>query len=395
MSEHTHRLKVLFDWIIKSDLEGSSYFLDNILGEGSISSSDQKALISFLNAEVHRDLIILILNSNNDAKLIEHLIKNVEFTIDNLESLAIDDAHYFYPLLDENKRIEPNWGNFQHYYDSLRDAPNHLLNEDYQELVDHYPSELSSTIADNLEDVFILNNDLSLAAYTAFIEKINPEPFTLAENLSWDKIYFLDEHDYVEWSEETITSLFQQIDDEDQSKKLLISRVESFDKDKLPELLKIWLVEVKDDGCRIVRVDFIKFAFHLSTEIDLQTIIFQYCLSNVKWKENSSFEKRIPIKKELLLKICENLPNDSLRVQLIIEFFHTITAEGLKDIRAFFSVFEDDQYKKLERNTRTKPVIENNEINQKLAELLLKSEIVKKEKEEENSETIFLVNKIL
>ena len=390
MSEHTHRLKVLFDWIIESDLEGSSYFLDNILGEGSISSSDQKALISFLNTEVHRDLIILILNSNNDAKLIEHLIKNVEFTIDNLESLAIDDAHYFYLLLDENKRIVPNWDNFQHYYERLGDVPLHLLNESYQELIDHYPVELPSIIANNLEDVFILNNDLSLAAYTAFIEKINPEPFTLAENLSWDKIYFLDENDYVEWSEETITSLFQQIDDGDQSKKLLISRVENFDKNKISELLNRWLVN--KDGS--VKMDLIKAIFRISEDIDLLTLIFKYCLDGITWDENSSIEKRVPIKKELLLKICENLPNDELRVKLVVEFFNTIIEEDLKDIRAFFAVFEDDQFKKLDRNTRTKPVIENNEINQKLAELLLKSEIVKKEKEE-NSETIFLVNKIL
>lgn len=393
MSEHTHRLKVLFDWIIESDLEGSSYFLDNILGEGSISSSDQKALISFLNAEVHRDLIILILNSNNDAKLIEHLIKNVEFTIDNLESLAIDDSHYFYPLLDENKRIEPNWGNFQHYYDGLRDAPNHLLNEGYQELVDHYPAELSSTIADNLEDVFIWNNDLILEAYTAFIEKIDPEPFNLTENLDWDKIHFLDKNHYLEYSEETLTSLFQWIDKAEKNRKLLIKILEKFDKDKLPELLSTCLVEAKDDVDRGERFNLAAFIFQFSTDVLLLSIFFEQCLHKIQWDDISTFEKNIPIARKTLLKICENSPNDNLRVQLIIEFFSTITEEGLKDIRAFFAVFEDDQFKKLERNTRTKPVIENNEINQKLVELLLKSEIVKREKE--NLEAISLVNQAL
>lgn len=392
MSEHTQRLEVLFDWIVKSDLEGSSYFLDNILGEDSISSSDQKALISFLNAEVHQDLIILILKSNNDTKHTEYLIKNVEFEIDNLESLAIDDSRYFYPLLDENKRIEPNWGNFQHYYDGLRDAPNHLLNEGYQELVDHYPAELSSTIADNLEDVFIWNNDLILEAYTAFIEKIDPEPFNLIENLDWDKIHFLDKNRYLEYSEETLTSLFQWVDEAEENRRLLIKILESFDKDKLPELLKIWLVDVKDDGRRIIRSNLATSIFEFSTDALLQSIIFEYCLG-VRWNEDSSFEKDIPIARKTLLKVCENLPNDNLRVKLIIEFFNTITEEDLKDIRAFFAVFDDEQFKKLERNTRTKPIIENNEINQKLVELLLKSEIVKREKE--NLEAISLVNQTL
>ena len=392
MSEHTQRLEVLFDWIVKSDLEGSSYFLDNILGEDSISSSDQKALISFLNAEVHQDLIILILKSNNDTKHTEYLIKNVEFEIDNLESLAIDDSRYIYPLLDENKRIEPNWGNFQHYYDGLRDAPNHLLNEGYQELVDHYPAELSSKIAANLEDVFILNNDLSLEAYTAFIEKIDPEPFTLIESLDWDKIHFLDKNRYLEYSEETLTSLFQWIEKAEKDWELLIKILEGFDKDKLPELLDIWLVEVKDNGSRIIRSSLVTFIFQFSTDVLLQSIIFEYCLE-VRWSEDSSFEKKIPIKRESLLKICEHTSNDALRVRLVIEFFNTITEEELKDIRAFFAVFDDEQFKKLERNTRTKPIIENNEINQKLVELLLKSEIVKREKE--NPEAIFLVNQAL
>ena len=392
MSEHNQRLKVLFDWIIESDLEGSSYFLDNILGEGSISSSDQKALISFLNAEVYRDLIILILNSNNDTKHTEYLIKNVEFEIDNLESLTIEKSSYFYPLLDENKRIEPNWGNFQHYYDSLRDAPNHLLNEGYQELVDHYPAELSSTIADNLEDVFIWNNDLILEAYTAFIEKIDPEPFNLIENLDWDKIHFLDKNRYLEYSEETLTSLFQWVDEAEENRRLLIKILEKFDKDKLPELLSTCLVEAKDDVDCGERFNLAAFIFQFSTDVLLQSIIFEYCLE-VRWSEDSSFEKKIPIKRESLLKICEHTSNDALRIRLVIEFFNTITEEELKDIRAFFAVFEDDQFKKLERNTRTKPVIENNEMNQKLVELLLKSKIVKRE--QENSESIFLVNQPL
>lgn len=391
MSERTQRLKVLFDWIVKSDLEGNTYLIDDLLKNNSVSFSDQLTQIGFLNANEHMALIQLILESDCSEILKEYLIQIIKFEINRLESLGIDEVDSLLPLLDEYQRIEPSWDNFQYYYDRLTKVPIHLLNEGYQKLVDHYPAELASTIEDNLENIFILNNDLSLEAYSAFIKQINPEPFTLTGNFDWDKIHFLDKNRYLEYSEETLTSLFQWIDKTEENRRLLIKILESFDKDKLQELLKIWLVEVKEDGRRIVRVDFIKSVFYLSTEIDLQTIIFQYCLSNIEWQENSSFEKRISINKELLFKICENAPNDNLRVQLIIEFFSTITAEDLKNIRTFFAVFEDDQFKKLERNTRTKPIIENNQINQKLVELLLENDIVKKETE--NTEEIFLVNK--
>lgn len=390
MSEHNQRLKVLFDWIVRSDLEGSTYFLENILKNNSVSSTDQIAQIGFLNANEHMAVILLILESDCSEVFRKYLIKSVRFKIDNLESLAIDDSRYFYPLLDENKRIEPNWGNFQHYYDSLRDAPNHLLNEGYQELVDHYPAELSSTIADNLEDVFIWNNDLILEAYTAFIEKIDPEPFNLTENLDWDKIHFLDKNSYLEYSEESITTLFQQIDEEEANWELLIKILENFDQDNLSELLHEWLISESSS----TRIKFISLLFQKSTDIHFQTIVFDHCLHKITWGESSTFGKEIPITEEMLLNICKNLSDDSLRVKLIIEFFTTIILNDLKNIRTFFAVFEDEQFKKLSRNTKTKPaepVIENNEINRKLVELLLENDIVKKETE--NTEEIFLVNK--
>lgn len=368
MSNIAEKITSLFNWIYK---DAPSNVLEFLLLNNDISESHRYELIKLLPVD-NLELIKECLNHKEEyddiyVRLKEYLIIEVDFKIDSLESI---DSSY-YETLETYGRIQPTWQNIICFYNEIIDLPLNILNKYYQILVSE---DVPDRIRDDHELFILQNDDLELDAYSAYIEKLDIEPFTLSSTLSWDKVAFLYEKKFLRINDETITQFFNQLDEKGSNHQFIIDILDQNIDQVVSGNLDDWLWRL-DGGNE--GLAFVRNIFSFECSIKLKTEIFIWLLRRFNNdNEHWVFNEDLPISKKILLEITKNINDDELRVRLINEYFLIITSKK-QDIRHFFSTFENDEFKKLSTDDhRFKPKIEDNEINRELYDKLFQIDIV-------------------